>query len=690
MARRWFPQERTGFRAGTNGQALTSIAGTAVTVYTAETGGALANLLDSVGAAVTGSVLTFTTDSLLPDFQGPSDDTDTLWGLPAGGTTRYRIDARVDDRVDALAAADTAEAVARAAADALLIPLTQRGAVSGVATLDASGTVPDAQIPATIARDAETTAAVAAHAAAADPHPVYMTAAEVSGSYARSKAWPGNRGTYGPLAVPVPDGNNNVGHPTWVRVPGGLGVEKYPFWMSYTPYPPASRENPCVVASHDGVNWEVPDGGVLTVCPLSEATALGYTAQADPELVWHNSTLKLFYKMIYGGGDQTYEALVLKTTTDGITWSAPTVVLTGRIGVATIVAQGIVVEADNTLSMWHVDNEAGDPRPIRRRTSSDGGLTWSAPTTITYPTTTSSNMEVYPWHISVYRVQYDLPTVNSVYYLLSTDREGGMSAWSSTNGLTFTGSPGRILAPTGPYDARGWYRASMLPSREVRPQSVYSPGAVLFDVIATAADGSGANINADNWRLVLYRGLNLKQPTTYPARSSFKSRVAYIYSDGAATPQATGTSFVNAARYVRIRVPKRMNVTGVGVDLTVTGGAGATVRVGLYYDEGGFPIGPNMFEGVIDVNAAALGAQFATASLVLDPGDYWAIAIGQGTNLASLRYSSATLVGSPVLTAYNFSAGLAESGTWSGALPTGPNPTTSNSAPIIALRGTFS
>lgn len=40
-----------------------------------------------------------------------------------------------------------AEAAARAAADALLIPLTQRGAASGVATLDSGGKVPQAQLP---------------------------------------------------------------------------------------------------------------------------------------------------------------------------------------------------------------------------------------------------------------------------------------------------------------------------------------------------------------------------------------------------------------------------------------------------------------------------------------------------------------------------------------------------------------
>lgn len=55
--------------------------------------------------------------------------------------------AELDAEATARAAADAAEAAARANADALLVPLTQRGAANGVATLDAAGRVPVAQMP---------------------------------------------------------------------------------------------------------------------------------------------------------------------------------------------------------------------------------------------------------------------------------------------------------------------------------------------------------------------------------------------------------------------------------------------------------------------------------------------------------------------------------------------------------------
>ena len=60
----------------------------------------------------------------------------------------------------------TAEAVLRTAGDALLIPLTQKAAANGVATLDSGSKIPDGQIPDGITRDSEMTAAVSAAVAA--------------------------------------------------------------------------------------------------------------------------------------------------------------------------------------------------------------------------------------------------------------------------------------------------------------------------------------------------------------------------------------------------------------------------------------------------------------------------------------------------------------------------------------------
>lgn len=61
-----------------------------------------------------------------------------------------------------------------AAPDANKEDKANKGQVNGYAALDGTGVVPDAQIPAAVARDAEVTAAISTHAGQADPHTVYQ------------------------------------------------------------------------------------------------------------------------------------------------------------------------------------------------------------------------------------------------------------------------------------------------------------------------------------------------------------------------------------------------------------------------------------------------------------------------------------------------------------------------------------
>lgn len=55
---------------------------------------------------------------------------------------------------------------------------SEKGTANGYAGLDAGGTVPTAQLPASLATDAEVATAISDHAAAADPHPGYQRESE--------------------------------------------------------------------------------------------------------------------------------------------------------------------------------------------------------------------------------------------------------------------------------------------------------------------------------------------------------------------------------------------------------------------------------------------------------------------------------------------------------------------------------
>jgi len=79
----------------------------------------------------------------------PQYATDTALAGEAGAreTTDTALLAQIVQETTNRQAADTAEAAARAAGDAARIPLAQRGAALGVATLDAQGLIPASQLP---------------------------------------------------------------------------------------------------------------------------------------------------------------------------------------------------------------------------------------------------------------------------------------------------------------------------------------------------------------------------------------------------------------------------------------------------------------------------------------------------------------------------------------------------------------
>jgi len=64
------------------------------------------------------------------------------------------------------------------------------GLSAGIATLDSGGKIPDAQIPAAIARDTEVATTMSDHVAAANPHPTYATDADLSAHVAAGDPHP--------------------------------------------------------------------------------------------------------------------------------------------------------------------------------------------------------------------------------------------------------------------------------------------------------------------------------------------------------------------------------------------------------------------------------------------------------------------------------------------------------------------
>ena len=162
-------------------------------------------------------------------------------------------------------------------------------------------------------------------------------------------------------------------HPDIVDA-GVSGWNGYRYWLVVTPYTntTTAEENPTLFASTDGANW-VPAPGAPA--PLMTPPTSGGTF-SDPDMVLVSGTMHV-YGREYGPG---YEKIWRITSTNGSTWSAPSLVIeisTGNPSNNLILSPAVVHDGTQFLMFSSKNFNA-----IEKRTSADGA-TWSAPSAVT-------------------------------------------------------------------------------------------------------------------------------------------------------------------------------------------------------------------------------------------------------------------------------------------------------------------
>ena len=216
-----------------------------------------------------------------------------------------------------------------------------------------------------------------------------------------------------------------------------------------TPYPNgnAAYENPSVLVSNDGFTWEVPDGLTNPVAPN-----LGTYDNSDADLVYHAGTLYLFYRDFAGDT----EHILLRTSTDGVTWSAPTTIITTTAtGGARRMSPSVVRAGDGTWLMWYV-NAGANPNQVEYVTASDPAGTWSAPTAATASDPEGRDI----WHLDVVADGTGYKAVVTTCTSGTSGTAGRMLLASSADGATWSLS-GAVLTPTGSgWDGSIVYRGS--------------------------------------------------------------------------------------------------------------------------------------------------------------------------------------------------------------------------------------
>jgi len=333
------------------------------------------------------------------------------------------------------------------------------------------------------------------------------------------------------IELPVYDGNQSVIH--FDGYHSHTLVFGYNYWSAYTPYPPANRELIAVAASKDGVNWEVPRGMPNPIVTSSVAIDPKWDVIGDTDItVLANGSLAVWFIATNAGVEV---GVFQMFSDDGVTWSAPVEIFTEDFDLGQPQSPAVVVEADDTLTMFYV-RIISSARTLWKRTADATGTTWSEPIACTIP---ASGGLWTPWHpdaILVDGVYHMLMCCGKVAYTLP-EPEHFLVHWTSTNGTDFTGPTTPCIPELGDSVMRDVYRSSLMLSPEGTGFDVYMVG---FNAGTTLENA--AQIRVHRFRNLLLNGAETpamlaisSAPSSSGGRHSFAPRHCVLDADHSVT-----------------------------------------------------------------------------------------------------------------------------------------------------------
>ena len=202
-----------------------------------------------------------------------------------------------------------------------------------------------------------------------------------------------------PVEFDTYESSRQVVHPSVVTFPSAWNGQR--IWLALTPYPNSDTrvENPSLYVSESGDSWIVPSG---VTNPVARTTR-GYLSDPELSYDPETNELRLYYREVverkrkHGKPRHQADVVYLTRSSDGTQWSAPQAIISdvGRF----VVSPSVARRADGDWKMWSVDAgragcNARDTRILLRH--STDGIRWSAPSTVSF-----AQPGFIPWHLDV-------------------------------------------------------------------------------------------------------------------------------------------------------------------------------------------------------------------------------------------------------------------------------------------------
>lgn len=279
-----------------------------------------------------------------------------------------------------------------------------------------------------------------------------------------------NAKTY--LDIPTYDGLNQSTHPDVKYFKDGWNGYKY--WMAYTPNRTGSSvaENPSIIASNDGVNWELPQGVINPIAPMPE---VGHNCDVD--MIYNDITDELWMYWVESDDIRQSWVKVIKSS-DGVNWSEPETVVDDSRAMYSLLSPSIIIK-DNKYYMWSVNTGNGgwnnQSNKVEFRESVDGE-NWSEPTVLSNFSQPGSQI----WHVDV---EY-IPSKNEYWAIYPAYKNGTGSDKTSLyyakskDGINWREYDQPILSKgsAGSWDDMEIYRSTFIYDEETNMMKVWYGG----------------------------------------------------------------------------------------------------------------------------------------------------------------------------------------------------------------------
>jgi hypothetical protein len=253
-----------------------------------------------------------------------------------------------------------------------------------------------------------------------------------------------------PLLTPTFDGSGQAMHPGIVEF--ATAWHGYKYWMCMTPYTNADAraEDPSILVSQDGLNWEAPSGATEPV-----ATPVGFNT-FDADLFYDSASDQIW--LYYMDSEHDGFHLKRKTSADGVNWSLAQEVLTLPLFQ---MLSPTVEKTQTGYALWTVNGGKlgchGPETTVELRTSTDG-ISWTAPQTVNL-----HQPGYHVWHIDVRFV----PSKNEYWAVYAAYPAASCGTTSlffarSSDGVNWATFFEPLLNPGTGWDSGQIYRSTIL------------------------------------------------------------------------------------------------------------------------------------------------------------------------------------------------------------------------------------